>query len=105
MSRGGSRHGAGRPGYRPKAEHLRRVDIRTWRKSGHLARAGAFRWYWLLDGERTGEIAVYVHDANSLTLGYALNVNGQQRDASQLVGVISVYAHNAPVDCPGKPSY
>lgn len=87
MSRGGSRYGAGRPGHKAKAEHLRRIDIRTWRKGGYLARAGAFGWYWHRDGERTGAINVHIHGTDALTLCYAVNVDGQQADATQLIGL------------------
>ena len=72
MSTGGSRHGAGRPGYRVKAEQLHRLDVRDLTRRGLLQNAGAFSWSWNRGGEPTGNIAVHVESPNGLTLRYSL---------------------------------
>ena len=68
MGKGGMRWGAGRPGYRAKAEQLQRVDIRVWHKRGYLTPSQYFSWAWNRGGEPTGSIAVRVHDGQSLSL-------------------------------------
>jgi hypothetical protein len=45
MSKGGSRYGAGRPGWHTKAEHCRRIDINRIAGAGLLA-PGSYGWQW-----------------------------------------------------------
>lgn len=45
MARGGHRWGAGRPGYKLRADFTRSVDIRRWQRDGLLDR-GYFGWQW-----------------------------------------------------------
>lgn len=85
MGKGGMRLGAGRPGYRAKAEQLRRVDIRIWRKRGYLTPGMLFSWAWHRGDEATGSIAVQVHDAHSLALLYSVGAGDDQRDGSQTI--------------------
>jgi hypothetical protein len=79
------RYGAGRPAYRAKAEHLQRVDIRTWHRGGYLSAGRLFSWSWNRGGEATGSIGVRVRDGNSLDLQYMLGAQGERRDASQSI--------------------
>ena len=88
MGKGGMRCGAGRPGYRAKAEQLQRVDIRVWRKRGYLTPGQVFSWAWTRGDERTGSIGVRVHDAHSLSLLYTVAADGERRDASQVISLI-----------------
>lgn len=87
MSRGGSRWGAGRPGTRVKAEYLQRVDVREWARRGRLNGAGSFSWSWHRGGEPSGSIGVWVDSPDSLTLRYALTVNGEQQIIAQRVNL------------------
>lgn len=60
MGRGGLRLGAGRPGWRSKAEHHRSVDVRRFATEDML-RPGFWNWVWrdATSGEQTGSIAVH----------------------------------------------
>ncbi len=87
MGKGGMRWGAGRPGYRAKAEQLQRVDIRVWRKRGYLTPGQQFSWAWTRGDERTGSIGVRVHDAYSLSLLYSIGAGGERRDGSQTIAL------------------
>ena len=80
MGTGGTRCGAGRPGYRLKAEQTLKVDIRQWRKGGYLVNGQSFVWQWSRGGEKTGTIGVTVRD-DTIRLGYAV----QGTDASQTI--------------------
>ena len=77
---GGARYGAGRPGYRLKAEQTLKVDLRRWRKLGYLINGQSFAWQWSRGEEVTGTIGVSVR-ADSIRLCYAV----QGQDASQTV--------------------
>jgi hypothetical protein len=86
MGTGGMRYGAGRPGYRAKAEQLQRVDIRIWRRGGYLNAGRSFSWSWNRGGELTGSIGVLVHDAHSLVvLQYMIGGEGERRDGTQTI--------------------
>ena len=85
MSKGGMRNGAGRPGYKVKAEQLQRVEIGRWHRGGYLRAGCSFTWAWNRGGEPTGEIGVLVHGAGSLALQYMVGSEGQRRDGSQTI--------------------
>jgi hypothetical protein len=58
MGCGGSRYGAGRPGWHIKAEHCLRLDVRKLARSKVLG-GGAFAWRWTnSDGEESGSITI-----------------------------------------------
>ena len=80
MSKGGARHGAGRPGYRLKAESVLKVDIRRWRKGGYLIDGQSFNWQWSRDGEVTSRIGVVI-SGGAIRLNYSM----QGKDASQTI--------------------
>ena len=80
MGTGGARCGAGRPGYRLKAEQTLKVDIRLWRKSGYLVDGRSFTWQWSRGGEAAGSIGASV-SSDSIRLNYAV----QGTDASQTI--------------------
>ncbi len=85
MSRGGWRSGAGRPGYRAKAEQLQRVDVRIWRLGGYLVPGCVFHWSWNRGGEPTGSIGVRVQERDAVRLEYAVGPPDSRRDASQTI--------------------
>ena len=60
MGRGGSRYGAGRPGWHVKAEHCLRLDVRKLARHKVLA-GGMFSWRWTNShtGEESGSITIY----------------------------------------------
>ena len=80
MGTGGARYGAGRPGYRLKAEQTFKVDLRLWKKMGYLLDGRSFSWEWSRGGEAAGSIGVSVR-RDSIRLGYAV----QGQDASQTI--------------------
>ena len=85
MSKGGMRYGAGRPGYKVKAEHLLRVEIGRWHRGGYLHAGRSFSWRWHRGDEPTGNIGVLVHGADSLALQYTVGSDDQRRDGSQTI--------------------
>jgi hypothetical protein len=80
MSKGGTRCGAGRPGYRLQAEHTLKIDLRVWHKRGLLWDGGTNSWSWSRGGERMGDI-MFTVNADNIRLTYA---SGGQ-DASQTI--------------------
>ena len=46
MSKGGSRHGAGRPGWHVKAEDCRQLDVREWQRFRCLEPSACGTWYF-----------------------------------------------------------
>ena len=79
MGRGGSRWGAGRPGWRPKAEHLQRLDVRVLARRG-LLRPGTFGWSWrnTVTGESRGSISARC-EADHLVLMYSISDRNVQQ--------------------------
>lgn len=88
MARGGLRYGAGRPGYRVKAEQSHRLDVRDLARRGLLKSTGAFSWSWNRGGEPSGNITVHVEAQNALTLRYTFTVHDVARDVSERVGIV-----------------
>lgn len=80
MATGGARQGAGRPGYRLKAEQTFRIDIGEWHKRGYLVGGQSFRWQWSRGGEITGSIVATVL-SDSIRLKYSM----LGKDASQTI--------------------
>ena len=94
MGKGGSRYGAGRPGYRAKAEHLQRVDIRDWHRRGRLWVGSSFSWSWTRGDEPSGSIGVHMYGPASLALQYNLTGDdGHKRDASQTIRIAHTPCH------------
>jgi hypothetical protein len=58
MSRGGSRYGAGRPGWRRKCEQMNGLDIRRLHRKGRLVAGQSFWWSWSRGDEPCGSINV-----------------------------------------------
>jgi hypothetical protein len=77
MAKGGSRYGAGRPGYRVVGETLQRIDIRLWSRKGYLQgdTEHSFSWHWARNDKPSGSIGVRAN-RETVTLDYRLQVNG-----------------------------
>lgn len=69
MGTGGSRYGAGRPGWRRKCENMLRFDIRHLSRKGRLAAGQWYSWYWSRDGERIATIGVQTY-SDAVVLSY-----------------------------------
>lgn len=74
MGTGGSRYGAGRPGWHRKAEHCQRLDVRRWQREGCLKPGHAGLWGWTDPdtGERIASIG-YSVEPGALRLRYTVN--------------------------------
>ena len=59
MGAGGSRYGAGRPGWRRKCEHLLSLDIGRLDRESSLRPGSYPAWRWSRDGEPCGTIGVH----------------------------------------------
>lgn len=88
MGTGGTRYGAGRPGYKAKAEQLQRVEIGRWHREGYLRTGCSFTWSWHRGDEPTGSIGVRVHGTESLALQYTVGSDDQRHDGSQNIGLV-----------------
>jgi hypothetical protein len=94
MGTGGMRYGAGRPGYRAKAEQLQRVDIRIWRQRGYLWAGRSFSWHWNRGGDPAGSIGVKVGDGgDSLRLEYTVGDADERRDGTQTIRLTRTPCH------------
>lgn len=71
MGTGGMRFGAGRPGWKRKAEQSMAFDVRQIARKG-LLKPGVFSWHWTSNyGERVGSVGVRVaDDGRRVTLAY-----------------------------------
>lgn len=71
---GGSRYGAGRPGWHAKAEHCLRIDARQFKRRGLLFTGASFGWHWTHGhgGEPAGSIGVRV-EQRQLVLLFSIN--------------------------------
>lgn len=65
MGGGGSRYGAGRPGWKRKAEASMAFDIRQIVRKGYLRSGACFSWSWSCNGRLAGSIGVRVSDDES----------------------------------------
>lgn len=93
MGTGGMRYGAGRPGYRAKAEQLLRINIADFKRRGYLHSGTGFNWSWSRGDEPVGSIGVRVESEFALRLIYAVGAEGDRRDASQTLGILHTPCH------------
>ena len=75
MGTGGSRYGAGRPGWRRKCEHLLALDVRFLARRERLVPDQYFSWQWSRGGERVGNIAIHTA-ADHVRLNYIWTPHG-----------------------------
>ena len=90
MARGGSRYGAGRPGWHVKAEHCRRIDARRWQREGILqpGRGGGWVWTDADTGKQTASIG-YSTEPGAVVLNYTMN----DRPMRQRVPILATPCH------------
>lgn len=86
MSRGGSRFGAGRPGWHVKSEHCRRIDSRRWAREGMLRPGNRGGWYWRDSetGETVASIGYAVQDG-----AVVLHFNAGEESVRQWVPLLA----------------
>jgi hypothetical protein len=80
MGAGGSRYGAGRPGWRRKCEHLVSLDVRLLHRWGLLRTGTSFPWKWSRGGEPSGSVLVRI-ESDRLELIYQWTPSGGERQA------------------------
>jgi hypothetical protein len=83
MGRGGSRFGAGRPGWKGKAEVCLPLDIRAMHRRRCLLPgcSASLRWTWSGTDDEAGSIG-YSFDGGYLRLQYAVDGEGQEQRIS-----------------------
>lgn len=87
MAKGGSRYGAGRPGYRLKAEQLQRIDVRIWARGGLLSLERSFSWSWNRGGEPSGSISVQVKPQSAVNLVYTATIQQRTQHINERVNL------------------
>jgi hypothetical protein len=103
MGRGGARFGAGRPGWRLKAEHCCRIDVRVWHRLHGFRDGYSGSWVWNVGGEPAGSISYSVSE-HAVTLRYSTNGTSiaepenrmQLRRASAMVSLPRVFGPRCP---------
>jgi hypothetical protein len=84
MGTGGSRFGAGRPGWRRKCEHLLALDVRVLARRGRLTPGMSYSWAWTRGGHPAGNIGIQTA-SDHVRLAYTWTPSGsdlQQVDCS-----------------------
>lgn len=77
MAKGGWRYGAGRPGWKGKAEHRTSLDVRRLQREGILTPGRWTGWQWSEDGKPYASIGMSVSGAGDrLTLSYRWTPHG-----------------------------
>jgi hypothetical protein len=69
VSRGGTRSGAGRPGWRRRCEYQLPLDIRRLHRKRLMQPGRWFNWYWSREGERIAEAGVRA-EADVIVMNY-----------------------------------
>ena len=93
MGSGGPRSGAGRPGYRAKAEQLCRVNVTDWHKQGRLQSDCAFTWRWLANGEQVADMTVQVSAGALVKFIYRFNDDTDPLGRSTLIKLVKAPCH------------
>lgn len=70
-------YASGRVGWRAKCESLLSIDVRRWAREGYFAGRSYFGWQWTIDGERTSNIGVWVHERDR-RIELAYSKDGEQ---------------------------
>lgn len=78
MGTGGSRYGAGRPGWRRKCEQSMAFDIRQIARRGLLDAGNCFAWHWSSGGDPVGSVSVRV-ESDRVILSYQRTSDGESQ--------------------------
>jgi hypothetical protein len=68
-------YGSGRPGWRPKEEGFRNIDVNRLRKAGLLKAGYSGGWQWTVDGEKVASISMRA-ETGRLVLIYRMRRDG-----------------------------
>lgn len=99
MAKGGARCGAGRPGYRAKAEQLVRVDIRVWHRRG-LLWVGGTNWFPFYRGNQHTTTVRFTVSADSIRLAYSLDNNEYSQTISTTTTPCALGGTRPWFECP-----
>ena len=99
MAKGGYRSGAGRHGYRAKAEQLVRVDIRVWHRRG-LLWVGGSNAYPFHRGNQHITTVVFTVSAESIRLAYSLDNNDYAQTISTTTTPCALGGSRPWFECP-----
>jgi hypothetical protein len=101
MARGGSRWGAGRPGWHVKAEHCRSIDVRRWQREGILqpGRFGAWAWTDAETGKQVASIS-YGIEPGAVVLDYSMGGRLMHQRLSILATPCHFGGHRQWFGCP-----
>jgi hypothetical protein len=84
MGSGGSRWGAGRPGWRRKCEHLLGLDIHRLVRAGYIKPSvyarGNWQWTWSHSGESSGNVCIET-TYDQVRLTYTWTPHGREPQA------------------------
>jgi len=90
---GGSRYGAGRPGWRRRCEQSLPLDIRHLQRRGVLRSGSSSGWYWSCGGEPRGDIGLTCQ-ANSIRLSYTWTpYGGEPKQMSYDFALVRTQCH------------
>jgi hypothetical protein len=95
------RYGAGRPGWKGKAEACQRIDVRQMKRRGALnaGYSGSWGWHNSATGEPTGSIGFRVN-ATGLELMYSLNGEPKAQHVPLLQTPCNYGGHRPWFACP-----
>jgi hypothetical protein len=93
MGTGGTRYGAGRPGYKVQSGQVLSIDVRDIARRGHIDRSAAFSWRWTRGDEPMGNIGITVQARTALTLTYCITQAGQAQNFAERVALTYTPCH------------
>lgn len=89
MSRGGSRYGAGRPGWHAKTAGKRAIDVRKLQRGGYLSATHRMTWRW-----SSGATIGLDTSPDAVRLSYRYEDNaGEWRSVDQHIGITRTPCH------------
>lgn len=86
-------YGSGRPGWRPKAEHCRRIDVNSMHKAGVLKAGRSSGWQWTEDGQKVASISMRAETGRLILIYRVRPVGGEWENVEEPISI-------AETDCP-----
>lgn len=98
-------YGSGRPGWRPKAEGFRNIDVNRLRKAGLLRAGYSGGWQWTVDGEKVASISMRAETARLVLIYRIRPGGGEWEDVEEPIPLEETPCHYGGVRpwfrCPG----
>lgn len=86
-------YGSGRPGWRPKAEQFRSLDITRLRKAGVLRPGHSGGWQWSVDGEKVASIGLRAETGRLILIYRTRPGGGDWEDVEEPVTLTETDCH------------